>query len=148
MEKVELEFKGKKYTVYDSFDEKRLDEETYEEYKVRQKILSDLKRARKQMRRMTHISTSYIPAVSEENKIIKVNGKILWLGKTKGKSYVKSKYTLEKPEELKIGDVYVTVRKSGFEEENVVTSVEQAEELLKNDNIKIRKYESGTVEKL
>lgn len=94
MEKIKLSYKGTEISIYDTPVAYRLEEETYPEYKQRQKVLSDLERAKKRQRNMLHVSVMFIPAMNEEGKILKdpETNEIKWIGKTKGKTYIKSEY--------------------------------------------------------
>ena len=141
--KIEVEFKNETYKVYDSVDPKRLEHESWEDYKVRKKLMTYIKAARKRIRNINYVSSQLIPAMTQENKIVKINNNVLYIGKSKGISYENKKYVLEQPSELKVGDVYVKVRKSGYEKEFIVQNEGEIESLLKQENIKIKKYEQG-----
>lgn len=95
MEKIKLERLNKKtlkketVEIYDSFSPARLENETREEYKVRRELLNELYKLKKTRREMVHKSSNLIPLTNEEGKVLIVQGKPIYIGKTKGITYKK-----------------------------------------------------------
>ena len=75
--------------IYDSLDAKRLEEETYEEYKLRRSVIKEFEKKMKKKRNYIHVSTSLIPLKNERGEVLLINNKPMWIDKTKGSTYVK-----------------------------------------------------------
>lgn len=96
----EVEYEGEVIKIYNSFSNKRLEEETYKEYKIRRKALNNYYKS-KNKGTLKHLSSALIPKI--EHKVINGevkevlstdhNGNIVYIGKTKGETYYKDKKT-------------------------------------------------------
>lgn len=97
MQKIKLERINRKtgeteeIEIYDSLSPKRLEEETREEYKNRRVFIAHLDKERKKRRNMVHVSSELIPLKDEEGKVLLINKKPIWIGKSKGKTFIKEK---------------------------------------------------------
>jgi hypothetical protein len=91
MEKVKLVHRGIEIEIYDSISEKRLEDETREEYVQRRGVIKELEKARKRQKNWIHISSQLIPAQTQDGKILKdkATNNIMWIDKTKGITYIK-----------------------------------------------------------
>jgi len=95
MQKIKLEKTNRKdgtkevIEIFDSFSPGRLEDESREEYLNRRLFMKEMEKARKRKRNMIHISSQLIPKVNEKGKIEIIDGKVMWVGVTKGVTYTK-----------------------------------------------------------
>lgn len=95
MQKIKLEKINRKdgtkeiIEIYDSFSPSRLENESREEYLNRRLFMKEMEISRKRKKNMIHISSQLIPKVNEKGKIEIIDGKVMWVGVTKGVTYTK-----------------------------------------------------------
>jgi hypothetical protein len=95
MEKIQLQRINRKtgeteeITVYDSLSDKRIDDESREEYLNRRAFIKQLEKTRKDRLNYVHVSSTLIPLKTNDGKVMIVDNKPIWIGKTKGETYIK-----------------------------------------------------------
>ena len=84
-----FEFNGKEVRVFQTLNSKRQEDETFEEYKIRQKLVKKYEND-KRSGTWFHVSSMLVPAMNEDGKVIlNFNKRPIYVGKTKGTSYIK-----------------------------------------------------------
>jgi hypothetical protein len=77
--------------IYDSIVPYRLDDESREDYKVRQLIIKYLEKRKKKQRNLFHVSSELIPLRGKDGEVILIQGSPKWIGTTKGNTFKKEK---------------------------------------------------------
>jgi hypothetical protein len=96
MEKIKLERMNKTtkqvetIEIYSSYSNSRLDDETFEEYKIRRSVIKHLEKLKKKRRTLEHVSSELIPLMNDKQEVVLIQGKPIWIGKTKGKTLIKN----------------------------------------------------------
>ena len=94
LRKTKITHEGKEYEIAASFSPQRLEGEDYETYKIRRTLLKYYYKM-KRSHNLMHVSAMLIPETDENGNVIQREGRVNFIGKTKGTTYIKKGETNE-----------------------------------------------------